>query len=498
MYPVNDLKTGVIYCEDNLERMGRLPPDSVDLIYLDPPFFSNRDYEVIWGDEAEMRSFEDRWTGGMNYYVRWMRDRVREMHRVLKPTGSVFLHCDWHASRYLGVMADGIFGLSNFRSEIIWKRTSAHSSAKRPGPVHDTLLFYTKSGRYTWNQLYQPYTDDYVETFFDQTDPDGRRWKRSDLTGAGTRNGETGRSWRGIDVTAKGRHWGRPPRELDELDAEGRIHWPKKSGGMPRLKQYPEDLPGVPLQDVWTDIRPLHNLAAERLGYPTQKPEALLERIVGMGSNRGDVILDPFCGCGTTLAVAQRMGRRWIGIDVSPTAVEIMRARLKKLGAEDVVVVGEPDSEAKLRELKPFEFQNWVIRRVDGTHSPRKTGDMGIDGFSFLDRLPIQIKRSERVGRPVVDNFETAVERYGAEKGYIVAFSFTKGAYDEAARVEAAKGLRVELVTVRELLLGTSPLVAPILNRRVFEMPLPRARPKSSLPSAEELVASDQHSDEVA
>jgi hypothetical protein len=267
---------------------------------------------------------------------------------------------------------------------------------------------------------------------------------------------------------------------------------------VPQLKRYLDEQRGRPLGDVWTDIDPLNSQARERLGYPTQKPEALLERITRLTTNEGDTVLDPFCGCGTTVAVAEQMRRRWVGIDISPTAVEIMVARLEKLGAKGVKTVGMPESEAALRKLKPFEFQNWVIRRVDGAHYPRKTGDMGIDGFSFLERAPIQIKRSDRVGRPVVDNFETAVERYGASKGYVVAFSFTRGAYEEVARVKTAKDLEIELVTVKDLLLGTSDLVAPVLNRSVVEMPLPKARPKEAMPSPETLVASDQHSEEVA
>lgn len=271
---------------------------------------------------------------------------------------------------------------------------------------------------------------------------------------------------------------------------------------MPRLKQYPEDLPGVPLQDVWIDIRPMHNLSAERLGYPTQKPEALLERIIQASSNRDEIVLDPFCGCGTTIAVAERLDRQWIGIDVSPTAVNIMKARVEKMGGKDdpvkVKTYGMPTSEEELRGLKPFEFQNWVIQRVDGSHSPRKTGDMGIDGFSFIEHAPIQVKRSDRVGRNVVDNFETAIERHGAQNGYIVAFSYTRGAREEVARARAAKGLEIELVTVKELLLGTSELVAPVLNRSVHELPLPPARPKGARPSAEELVESNQKSAEVA
>jgi site-specific DNA-methyltransferase (adenine-specific) len=208
------------------------------------------------------------------------------MQRILKETGSIYLHCDPTASHYLKVLMDAIFGPTRFLNEIIWKRTSAHSSAKRYGPIHDTLLFFSSSDEYTWRQQYTKYDKDYIDTFFDQTDSDGRRWKRTDLTGAGTRWGEIGLPWRGIDITAKGRHWAYPPAVLDRLDSEGRIHWPKKSGGMPHLRQYPEDLASVPLQDIILDIKPSHNLSRERQGYSTQKPLSLLERIISASSKR--------------------------------------------------------------------------------------------------------------------------------------------------------------------------------------------------------------------
>jgi adenine specific DNA methylase Mod len=193
-------------------------------------------------------------TSQMMAYLVMMAARLVELHRVLKPTGSLYLHCDPTASHYLKIILDTIFNPQNFISEIIWKRTSAHSSANRHGAVHDVLLFYAKSSHYTWNQQYQPYDEEYIKTFFEHVDSDGRRWRRSDLTGAGIRRGESGKPWRGIDVTAKGRHWAFVPAESDRLDTNGRIHWPQKSDGMPRLKQYLEDMPGVPLQDVWIDI----------------------------------------------------------------------------------------------------------------------------------------------------------------------------------------------------------------------------------------------------
>jgi site-specific DNA-methyltransferase (adenine-specific) len=215
--PSSLVDTRVIYCGDNLEQLKKLPEGCVDLIYIDPPFNSNRNYEVFWGETKEKRAFEDRHES-TQAYINFMRPRCVELARVLKKTGSFYYHCDWHASHYVKVMLDQIFSENNFRSEVIWKRTFAHSSAKRYGPVHDSIFFYTGSKKYTWNKLYQPYDPDYVETFFDHEDPDGRKWMRMDLTGDGTRNGESGEPWRGIDVTAKGRHWAVPSEALDDYN----------------------------------------------------------------------------------------------------------------------------------------------------------------------------------------------------------------------------------------------------------------------------------------
>lgn len=451
MSPVAYLETGVIECADNLESLKGLPSDCVDLIYLDPPFFSNRRQQTVWG--REHRVFQDVWEGGITEYLDYMRGRVREMHRVLKPTGSLYFHCDWHASHYLKVMLDTIFGMGQFRNEIIWKRTSAHSSAKRYGPVHDTIHVYSKSDSYTWNPLYQDYDPAYIESkyrFLDKAT--GRRYRKSDLTGAGIRRGGTGSPWRGLDVTSKGRHWMVPPDKLDELDAEGRIVWPAKAGGMPEYKRYLDEMPGVPLQDVWTDLDPVNAKATERVGYPTQKPEALLERIVEASSNPEDVVLDPFCGCGTTIAVAERLHRRWIGIDKSPTAVSVMKRRMEAMGAENVSVHGLPVTLSDLKSLDPFEFQNWIVQRVLGSPSPRKSGDMGIDGLSFFEGLPIQVKQSDKVGRKVVDEFETAIARNKSHKGYLIAFSFARGAVEEAARTRMENGPEVVLVPVADVL----------------------------------------------
>ena len=492
------LDTRVIYCGDNLDSLRKLPDACVDLIYIDPPFNSNRNYEVFWGETKEKRSFEDR-HASTQAYLDFMRPRCLELHRVLKPTGSFYYHCDWHASHYIKIMLDQIFGENNFQNEIVWKRTSAHSSAKRYGTVSDSILFFTKSDVYTWNEQHQPYEPDYITTFFEHVDPDGRRWKRMDLTGDGVRNGESGEPWRGIDVTSKGRHWALPrtaielygitgkttQQKLDELDDAKAIHWPEKEGGMPRLKVYADKCPGVPLQNVWTDIRPLHNLSQERLGYPTQKPLPLLERIIKASSNENDIVLDAFCGCGTALVAAQELGRQWIGIDISPTACRVMAKRLKDVcklrESEELWKIGRgfivrdlPWSEDKLRNLPPFEFENWAVIALHGIPNKAQVGDMGIDGriypvsaipprltgreqaephLDFMDIwYPIQVKQKDRVGRPDVDAFEAVMTREDRTKGFIVGFDFSSDAMTEISAFFRKSGKSIIPFTVKEIL----------------------------------------------
>lgn len=481
--------TGVLYRDDNAAVLMDLPEASVDLVYLDPPFFSNRSYEVIWGEEAEVRSFEDRWAGGIQNYIAWMEARVAGLYRALKPTGSLYFHCDPHASHYLKVMLDAWFGSSNFRNEIIWKRFSAKNDPKRYGRIHDTILYYTKSADRTWNVQYGPFEDDYVQQNYRYVEPEtGRRYRLSDLT-AHKPGGDTNYEWHGMKPY-KGRHWAYSRENMDRFLAEGRIVF--RRTGMPVYKRYLDEQPGVPLQDIWTDIR-LHAGSKERLGYPTQKPESLLERIILASSNEGDLVLDPFCGCGTSVAVADRLKRKWIGIDISATAVEIVRRRLLKQGCNPRIenAVQTIDD---LKRLKPFEFQNWIINAVNGTHAARQVHDMGIDGYWFFTRDPIQVKQSERVGRNVVDNFETAMRRAGNTTGYIIAFSFGRGAVEEVARARKKDNLDIKLVKVSEILLMTKrphgkfgPQPATI-----EELPLPEPRSRKDMPSADELVQSDE------
>ncbi len=358
---------------DNLDIMRGMNSDSVDLIYLDPPFNSNQNYSAPIGSEAAGAAFKDSWTlddvdlawhgeiadrepalydviaaagsahsKSMKAYAIMMTVRLLEMQRILKPTGSIYLHCDPTASHYLKLVMDAVFGRDNFRNEIVWKRTSAHSGARRFGPIHDILLFYSKSKKYRWNRVYQPYDQDYIKTTFRREDANGRKYKTGDLTGAGTRDGESGQPWRGHDPTSKGRHWAIPRNfpgaenvpestieALEYLDEIGRIYWPPR-GSVPSFKQYLDEMKGMAAQDIIADIGALKSRSKEKVGYPTQKPLELLERIVQASSNEGETVLDPFAGCATACIAAEKMGRQWAAIDLSPKAAELVKIRAEK------------------------------------------------------------------------------------------------------------------------------------------------------------------------
>jgi len=361
-----------LYYGDNLKILrDYIQDESVDLIYLDPPFNSNRNYNVLFknetGSEAESQitAFEDTWhwnesaeatynelvlasdsvgrmiesfrgfigENQMMAYLVMMAVRLKELHRVLKPTGSLYLHCDPTASHYLKILLDTVFGTASFRNEIVWKRSSAHNDAKQGlkqmGRIHDTIYFYSKSAdpaTWRWNIVYTEYGSDYVKSNYRLVEEGtGRVYKSTDLTAAKP-GGDTSYEWKGRTPT-DGRYWAYSKENMAKFEAEGRLYY--SSTGLPRLKQYLDEMPGISLQDIWTDIPPISSHAAEKLGYPTQKPVALLERIISASSNEGDVVLDPFCGCGTTIAAAQNLNREWIGIDVTHLAVGLQKLRLK-------------------------------------------------------------------------------------------------------------------------------------------------------------------------
>ncbi len=374
-----NVQNRTIFSNDNLPVLRGIDTESVDLIYLDPPFNSNRNYAAPIGSEAAGAAFKDTWTlsdvdnawhgeiadrepalyqaihaaelthgKGMKSYLIMMAVRLLEMQRVLKKTGSIYLHCDPTASHYLKSVMDAVFGKDNFRNEIAWQRTNTHSLGKLFGRVHDTILFYSKSSQRIWNDVYTEHDPEYVQRTYRHRDERGL-FQVDNLTGGSvTEKGESGQPWRGIDPSLVGRNWSTPQRSawpegieppnnyeelsvherLDALDAAGLIYWPPK-GRVPRFKRYLSTSKGRKVHDVITDIRPVASKSKERVGYPTQKPIALLERIIKASSNQGDIVLDPFCGCATTCVAAERLQRHWIGIDISPKAVDLVRVRLE-------------------------------------------------------------------------------------------------------------------------------------------------------------------------
>jgi SAM-dependent methyltransferase len=321
--------------------------------------------------------------------------------------------------------------------------------SKHYGRLHDSILFFTKSQDYIWNQQYTPYDKVYIDNFYDGTDNDGRKYRLSDITGpGGASKGNPHYEFLGIT-----RYWRYSRNRMEKLYNEGRIIQ-TKPGNVPAYKRYLDEMPGVALQDLWIDIKPV-SLGKESQGYPTQKPELLLDRIIRTSSNKTDIVLDPFCGCGTAIIMAYKLERRWIGVDVSPTACKLMTKRMEKISHEKIEVIGLPQTIEELKILHYFEFQNWVFDRLYGRVNPKRSGDLGIDGWIELN-VPTQVKQYEHVGRVDVDKLETAVERYcGHQKGahgVLIGFSFTKDAHDEVARAKLQKKVDIRLVTVKEIL----------------------------------------------
>ena len=457
---------------DCLEVLKSINSESVDLVYIDPPFFSNRTYEVIWGDKGEVRSFEDRFSGGIDHYIAWLKERVQELHRILKPTGSIFVHCDWHANAYIRVyILDKLFGTNNFVNEITWQRATTHNDtkqgAKHFGRITDTIFFYAKNSKnYTFNPQHERYTSEYIAQSYNKTDENGRRFKASDLSAA-KGGGDTSYEWKG-KKPPKGRYWAYSKENMEKFEAAGRIYY--SSTGKPYLKHYLDDMPGTSVDSLWFNC--VFRNKQERIGYPTQKPEALLERIIKTASNEGDTVLDCFMGGGTTIAVADRLQRNWIGIDQSPQAVKVTEFRLnvqqgKVAGAMGnmfanpfMVKLHKYDYDT-LRYKDAFAFEAWIVEQFGGVANAKQRGDLGIDGRT-KDNQAIQVKRSDNIGRNVIDNFKSACERYDKASfernkaedkpvGVIIAFSFGKGAIQEVARLKNEEHIVIKLVTVEEI-----------------------------------------------
>jgi adenine specific DNA methylase Mod len=525
-----------LYYGDNLDIMKEhIKDESLDLIYLDPPFQSGRNYNIIFkpekdgikGATSQIETFEDTWMWGekaeaeytglimgtltkvhppqklvdlmkamrsyleecpLMAYLCMMAPRLLEMKRVLKPTGSIYLHCDPIASHYIKLLMDAVFGTSNYRNEIVWKRIDAKGNVqKKFGWIHDTILFYSKSNDWKWNQQYMEYNESYLNAFYNKVDENGRRYRIDNITASMSRasKGQV-YSWKGYTLAPQS-CFKYNKEKMEQLDKEGRIHYAKT--GYPSYIRYLDEMEGNKCPDIWTDIK----IASknERMGYPTQKPEALLERIISAGTNEGDIILDPFCGCGTAVAVAERLNREWVGIDITYLSIDVIKKRFEKnkiMEGKDFVVKGTPKdlhSATKLAEQKPFQFEMWAVSQLNATPTV-KTGDKGVDGvINFIDvnkkdkvgKGIISVKGGKAVNPGMVRDLKGTVESQDADFGILITLvEPTKGMIEEA--VKAGK---IEYQITMTSQAFTMPRIQIITAEQLFTNPIPVYLPNTAI-----------------
>ncbi len=518
-YPLG-MAENVLYYGDNLEILPKtIDSETVDLVYLDPPFNSNKEYNVLFksqgGEEsqAQLGAFDDSWrwspqaqeayshllsggapskvadaleamrkvlgTSDVLAYVVMMTARLIELHRVLKPEGSLYLHCDPTASPYLRIILDSIFGAERFVNEIVWKRYGSHNDqgqgAAHYGRTHDTIFLYGKSDRRTWNQAFGAYDEAYLKTSYRYDDNDGRgRYRTKPLTApGGEAKGNPTYEWHGHV-----RSWRYNKERMQELDDDRRLHYSKT--GYASQKHYLSEAKGVPVQDWWGDVPALTGQNAERLHYPTQKPLALLERIINVSSNEGDLVLDPFCGCGTTIDAAQKLGRRWIGIDVAYLAVDLIDKRLRGRYTDDIAstyrILGIPrdlDGARALFAENPFDFEIWAVSQVDGQPNQKQVGDRGVDGLirfpidnaNGIGRALVSVKGGRQLNPAMVRDLVGTVEQQKADMGILVCLERpTKGMTEVADRagsyswpVDGRSFPRIQILTAADLLADKKP-----------------------------------------
>ncbi len=536
-----------LYYGDNLDVLREsIASESVDLIYLDPPFNSNANYNVLFrsptglGSQAQIEAFEDTWHWGqeaestfdqvmragntdvadllralrsflgendMMAYLTMMAVRLLELHRVLKKTGSLYLHCDPTAGHYLKILLDSVFGVNNYRSQIVWKRSAAHSDGKQGrkihGHIHDLILFYTKTDAWTWNTVYTPYDDSYIKSHYSYVESEtGKRFRADNLTAAKP-GGDTAYEWRikrldraksrwqaDLDDEYKvplvgwlysstrpyiGRYWAYSRENMSQFERDSLLYY--SESGMPNFKRYLDEMPGVPLQDLWADIPPVNSQAQERLGYPTQKPVELLERVLSSSSNPGDVVLDSFCGCGTTIHAAQKLGRTWIGIDIIHLAISLIERRLKDAFPGIVFDVhGTPqdlDGARDLASRDKYQFQWWAVSLIDAQpfSGKKKGADGGIDGLIYFrsdakttERAVVSVKGGG-VSVPMVRDLKGVLDR---EKAPIGVFLTLEPPTRPMEKEAASAGFymlgerqypRLQIITIEQALAGAKPAI---------------------------------------
>lgn len=516
-----------LFYGDNLTILREyIPTESVDLIYLDPPFNSNRSYNVLFKDEsglvseAQLTAFDDTWHWGktaekayydlitnapieiskligamrefigenqMMAYLVMMTIRLVELHRVLKPTGSLYLHCDPTASHYLKLLLDTIFGFANYRNEIIWKRTSSHSDAKKFAKISDTIFYYTKSNQYIWNDQRLDYDQEYINKYYSNVDANGRRYTYADLTKP---KGSIGYFYDLLGCKPPPNGWRMPEETAQKWLSEGKIDIPP-TGKTPRYKRYVDELRGVVVSNLWSDIPPVNSQAKDYLGYPTQKPLELLERIIQASSQPGDVVLDPFSGCGTAISAAERLGRKWIGIDITHLAIAMHKSRLKDMfnlePLKDYDVVGEPEDVTAARQLARddrYQFQWWALSLVKakpvggekGSRQGRKGSDKGIDGtINFIgetEKKPhtaiVQVKSGKVKSGDIRDLIGTVENQKAAFGIFITLEEPTPDMITEAVKAGYYSSSlwqqlypKIQILTIEALLSGATMQMPP-------------------------------------
>lgn len=521
------METNVLYYGDNLDILRHhIPDESIDLIYLDPPFNSNRSYNVLFREstggasEAQIEAFEDTWHWGsaaaetyddvmtgphqnvarmlkalvdglghndVTAYLTMMAPRLLQLQRVLKSTGTLYLHCDPTTGHYLKMLLDAAFDPRNFLNEIVWKRSSAHSDraqgAKHFGRLHDILLVYAKSGKFAerpWHQMYDKHSESYIASHYKYVERGtGRRYRLDNLTGPGG----AAKGNPAYEVMGVMRHWRYSRERMDELVKAGRV-LQTKPGAVPQYKRYLDEMQGTPVQDVWSDIPPINSQAKERLGYPTQKPLALLERIINASSNPDDIVLDPFCGCGTAVHAAHKLGRRWIGIDITYLAIGLIRRRMQDaFPGIEIEEIGAPVDLAGARALAAhdkYQFQWWALDRLGAqpVSGKKKGADRGIDGVipffagpkEDYKRAIVSVKGGEHVNVAMVRDLKGVLDREGEPVGVLLTLAPpTRDMITEAAAAGfyesgfwQRKFPRIQIITVEQMLAGTRPEIPSV------------------------------------
>jgi adenine-specific DNA-methyltransferase len=507
---VDDFRNRLVWGDNKLVMASLLQEfkGKVDLIYIDPPFDVGADftlnlmigdgYEEITKDQStlEMVAYRDTWGKGADSFIAMIYERLIFMRDLLTEDGSIYVHCDWRVNSFIRLAMDEVFGEMNFRNQVIWKRTGARSGTVGYNIIDDSIFLYGKSEKITWNTQYTAYSSDYIDSYFKGVDEVGRRFQPVTLTAPQLRSGSSGQPWRGVDPSKVGRHWAIPSfirpklsdpgtqdiqKALDELDAMGRIAWPKKKDGVPRFKQFVDDFEGVELQSIWTDLSPVGPQAVERANYPTQKPEALLERIIKASSNEGDLVADFFCGSGTTGAVAERLGRRWLMCDLGRFAIHTSRKRMielqRKLHSE-----GKPYRAFDVYNLGRYERQWWQKDRLQGADEEHRRVILEFFKAEVLTNTPSPLLHGRKAGafchvdgidsmftREEAKQVAQATAQAGGRECYCLAWEFEMDLHLLVNALVQELGVKLKLVQIpREIMEKNRKAPPPFLEVAVL------------------------------